>query len=499
MHEAKEARSKQLFTNAEEALAAITAIYDDSIESLRRSFTRFVRGENFGERQRAFYPYVQVTTTSVAPVDSRLAYGFLAAPGTYRATLTRPDLFAKYYLEQFRLLLENHGQPLEVGVSNRSIPIHFALGENLHLEGNLDQARLRSLGDAFDLPDLAGLDDSVANGAYLVPSEQRQPLAMFTAARVDLSLQRLKHYTGTGPEHMQSFVIFTNYQFYVDEFVRLGLEMMQKSSDPAVASVRSTYTAFVEPGAWVTPNANLTGEEPHGARPPRLPQMPAYHLKRADGSGITMVNIGVGPSNAKTITDHIAVTRPHAWIMLGHCAGLRDTQQLGDYVLAHAYSREDHVLDADIPTWVPLPALAEVQLALEGAVEEVTGLSGYELKRLMRTGTVATTDDRNWELREQWELIQRFNLSRAIALDMESATIAANGFRFRVPYGTLLCVSDKPLHGHLKLPGMADRFYRERVDQHLKIGLRAMDLLRENGLESLHSRKLRSFAETAFR
>jgi AMP nucleosidase len=140
-----------------------------------------------------------------------------------------------------------------------------------------------------------------------------------------------------------------------------------------------------------------------------------------------------------------------------------------------------------------------VQQALEGAVEEVTGLSGYELKALMRTGTVATTDDRNWELREQWELIQRFNLSRAIAMDMESATIAANGFRFRVPYGTLLCVSDKPLHGHLKLPGMADRFYRERVDQHLKIGLRAMDLLRENGLERLHSRKLRSFAETAFR
>jgi AMP nucleosidase len=499
MHGTEEGRTPQLYTSAEEALAAVTAIYDDSIETLRRGFTRFVRGEVIKERQRAFYPYVQITTTSVAPIDSRLAYGFLPAPGTYRATLTRPDLFAQYFLEQFRLLLENHGQPLEVGVSNRPIPIHFALGENLHLEGNLDQTRIRSLGDAFDLPDLAGLDDSVANGAYLVPSEQRQPLAMFTAARVDLSLQRLKHYTGTGPEHVQNFVIFTNYQFYVDEFVRLGLEMMQRTDDPALAAIRNTYTAFVEPGAWVTPNANLGDEEPSGARPPRLPQMPAYHLKRADGSGITMVNIGVGPSNAKTITDHLAVTRPHAWLMLGHCAGLRDTQQLGDYVLAHGYVREDHVLDAAIPTWVPLPALAEVQQALEGAVEDIAGLSGYELKALMRTGTIVTTDDRNWELREQWELIQRFNLSRAIALDMESATIAANGFRFRVPYGTLLCVSDKPLHGHLKLPGMADRFYRERVDQHLKIGLRAMDLLRENGLERLHSRKLRSFAETAFR
>ncbi|KAG1437432.1 hypothetical protein G6F57_020250 [Rhizopus arrhizus] len=155
--------------------------------------------------------------------------------------------------------------------------------------------------------------------------------------------------------------------------------------------------------------------------------MPAYHLVRGDHSGIPLVNIGVGPSNAKTITDHIPVLRPHAWLMLGHCAGLRDSQRLGDYVLAHGYVREDHVLDADLPTWVPVPALAEVQVALEQAVEEVAGLSGWDLKRIMRTGTVATIDNRNWELRDHVELVERFAQSRAIALDMESATIAANG------------------------------------------------------------------------
>ena len=81
---------------------------------------------------------------------------------------------------------------------------------------------------------------------------------------------------------------------------------------------------------------------------------------------------------------------------------------------------------------------------------------------------------------------------------MESATISANGFRFRVPYGTLLCVSDKPLHGEIKLPGMADQFYRGQVDQHLRIGLRAVELLRAGSLSQLHSRKLRGFAEVAF-
>jgi AMP nucleosidase len=293
-------------------------------------------------------------------------------------------------------------------------------------------------------------------------------------------------------------VLYTNYQFYIDEFVKLGRTVMTESDDPEVRAYRSQYSSFVEPGDVVTYNANLGSEPVEGAAPPRLPQMPAYHLKRADGSGITMVNIGVGPSNAKTITDHIAVLRPHAWVMLGHCAGLRNTQRLGDYVLAHGYVREDHVLDADLPLWVPIPALAEVQLALERGVADVTQLDGVELKRVMRTGTVASVDNRNWELRDHREPVQRLSQSRAIALDMESATIAANGFRFRVPYGTLLCVSDKPLHGELKLPGMADTFYRGQVDQHLQIGVRAMEILRTNGLDKLHSRKLRSFAEVAF-
>jgi AMP nucleosidase len=156
------------------------------------------------------------------------------------------------------------------------------------------------------------------------------------------------------------------------------------------------------------------------------------------------------------------------------------------------------VLDRDLPPEIAVPAIAEVQVALQQAVEGVTGLAGVEMKTRMRTGTVFTTDDRNWELRHAG-LFERLNQARAIAVDMESATIAANGFRFRVPYGTLLCVSDKPMHGEIKLPGMASRMYRERIDQHLLVGIRALELLREGGVERLHSRKLRSFDEPPFR
>jgi AMP nucleosidase len=456
------------------------------VSHLRARLQAFLGGDLPGERVRATYPYVRVRVDTVLRADSRLAYGFVAGPGRYETTLTRPDLFADYYREQFRLLLRNHAVALEIGASDEPIPVHFSLAEDDHLEGTLTPQRRQLMRDLFDLPDLAAMDDGIANGTHEPGPREPQPLSLFTAPRVDYSLHRMRHYSGTWPEHFQNFVLFTNYQFYIDEFIKLGREAMSLPD--------CEYSAFVEPGNVVTQRGGAVT----GASPPRLPQMPAYHLMRPDRSGITMVNIGVGPANAKNMTDHIAVLRPHAWIMLGHCAGLRNTQQLGDYVLAHGYVREDHVLDEELPLWVPIPALAEIQVALERAVADVTRLTGYELKRVLRTGTVATTDNRNWELLPHPGPERRFSQSRAVALDMESATIAANGFRFRVPYGTLLCVSDKPLHGEIKLPGMANQFYRERVDQHLRIGMRAIELLRQDGMGSLHSRKLRSFAEVAF-
>jgi AMP nucleosidase len=491
------------FDDADAALARVIEIHQAGTAHLRHWLQRFVAGEALPGRVRAFYPVVRVRTQTVLRADARTAYGFVAGPGVFETTLTRPDLFADYLREQFRLLLAHHGAALEVGTSAQAIPLHFSLGESDHLEGDLGAQRRQQLRDLFDLPDLAAMDDGIANGTHESAPGEAQPLSLFTAPRVDYSLHRLRHYTGTAPEHFQHFVLFTNYQFYIDEFVKLGRSLMEVAAGQEAdhADLPNTgFAAFVEPGNVVTYRRGADGQAPasHGAPPPRLPQMPAYHLVRPDGLGVTMVNIGVGPANAKTITDHIAVLRPHAWIMLGHCAGLRNTQQLGDYVLAHGYVREDHVLDEELPPWVPIPALAEIQLALERAVAEVTQLSGFDLKRVLRTGTVASTDNRNWELLPHPGPERRFSQIRAVALDMESATIAANGFRFRVPYGTLLCVSDKPLHGELKLPGMASEFYKTQVANHLQIGVRAMELLREMPIERIHSRKLRSFEETAF-
>ncbi len=476
------------FTDAEAALGRIAAIYEQSVSAIRDAFAAFVeRGEAPAEPLRANYPYLGIdVATADLDVDKPIAYGALFDPGVYGTTLTRPDLFAAYYREQIALLLKHHRVPVVVGVSDRAIPLPFVVEEST---ADADEAQVRALQTHFALPDLSATDDSIVNGTFDPGPEQPKPLALFTAERVDYSLHRLTHYTATSNRYFQRFVMLTNYQRYVDEFVERAREELADGDE---------FTALVEPGDVVTPNARLAGTEPTGTAIEYLPQMPAYHLVRDDGDGVTIINIGVGPSNAKTITDHVAVLRPHCWLTLGHCAGLRRTQLLGDYVLAHGYVREDHVLDQELPCSVPVPAIAEVQVALQESVAKITGLRGLELKTRMRTGTVVSTDNRNWELRYD-ELFERLNQSRAIAVDMESAAIAANGFRFRVPYGTLLCVSDKPMHGEIKLRGMANAFYDERISQHLRIGLETMRLLREGGTLRLHSRKLRSFDEPAFR
>ena len=475
----------EAFRDADAAVERLIELYDIASNYLCETFGEVLATGMPETRYRAFYPELRLTTTTYSSLDTRLSFGHVAEPGRYATTVTRPRLFANYLRQQIGLLIRNHGMPVQVGVSQTAMPVHFAVANDATLTVPQEGATEFSLRDVFDVPDLATMHDDIVNGYGFSYQDGAQPLAPFTAQRVDYSLARLSHYTATDPGHFQNHVLFTNYQFYVQEFEAFARKML---ADPD-----SGYTSFVGPG-----NIEITEADAPLPVSQKLPQMPTYHLKREGDGGISLVNIGVGPSNAKTATDHIAVLRPHAWLMVGHCAGLRNSQRLGDFVLAHGYLRDDNVLDEDLPVWMPIPALAEIQVALEEAVADVTEYEGYELKRIMRTGTVATIDNRNWELRDQSGPVQRLSQSRAIALDMESATIAANGFRFRVPYGTLLCVSDKPLHGELKLPGMASEFYRTQVAKHLLIGIRAMEKIREMPLERIHSRKLRSFEETAF-
>jgi AMP nucleosidase len=477
----------------EGAVDRLEALYAGSCAALSRALERYLATGTppTPEERAAFrYPLLRVVCHHIgAAARTRRAFAKFQQPGAYETTVTHPRHFRNYLLEQLVPLVKEYGAEIEVGVSNREIPYPFVL-ERVEEIAKPGTAAIE-LARYFPTPLLRLVGDEVADGLWPVAEGGPRPLALFDAVRVDFSLHRLVHYTGGDWRNVQNWILLTNFHRYVDQFLRWGASRL---------GANDFYERIVLPGGGEIRRGHDTPDEAEkavAASPWHRFQMPAYHLVAPDRQGVTLINIGVGPSNAKNITDHLAVLRPNCWLMVGHCAGLRQSQQIGDYVLAHAYLRQDRILDAVVPLDMPIPALAEVQIALQDAAAVVTGEKGDALKQRLRTGTVVTTDDRNWELRYAQES-RRFNLSRAIALDMESGTIAANGYRLRVPYGTLLCVSDKPLHGKIKLPDAANAFYASAVAQHLEIGLKALDLLRERQ-DTLHSRKLRSFDEPPFR
>ncbi len=472
-------------------LDKLEELHTASVARLRADVIAYGRDRSLppAERRRdGSYAYPELRlryTGGEQAVSSGRAFGRLNMPGLYATTITRPALFRDYLRDQLELIEANYRVEFAVAPSAQEIPFPYVLDGEAGAE--LAGVDPNEIARWFPSTELALIGDELADGIELDDPDAAIPLSLFDGLRTDFSLARLAHYTGTAPEHFQRFILFTNYHRYVDEFVDWAGRQLGENGYTALAGAGGLYlTERME---------NARGQLSDTAW--RRHQMPGYHLVGENRGGITLVNIGVGPSNAKTICDHLAVLRPEAWLMIGHCGGLRPSQRIGDYVLAHAYLRDDHVLDPVLPPEIPLPAIAEVQQALARASEMVSGEHGSDLKKRFRTGTVVTTDDRNWELRYT-SSARRMSLSRAVGVDMESATIAGQGYRFRVPYGTLLCVSDKPLHGEIKLPGQANKFYEEAIAAHLQIGVTACRLLREEG-PGLHSRKLRAFNEPPFR
>ncbi len=473
------------------ALAEVERLYDQLVETLRADILHFAETGQppLAEKRKDgtyCYPELIVHFSGEGERgDTTRAFGRLQEPGIYATTITRPSLFRDYLAEQLKIITADYDVALEVRRSTQEMPFPYVLdGE---LGARMAGTPPTELAKHFPSTDLALIGDELADGVDLREPETPMPLSLFDGLRTDYSLARLAHYTGTATEHFQKFILFTNYHRYVDEFADWAASQIGQDGYTALSGAGGLY--MDQPASDARQQLSDTAWRRH--------QMPAYHLMREDGTGITLVNIGVGPSNAKTICDHLAVLRPEAWLMIGHCGGLRPSQMIGDYVLAHAYLRDDHVLDAVLPPEIPIPAIAEVQQALAAAAEDVSGTYGADLKKRMRTGTIVTTDDRNWELLYS-RTAMRLSLSRAVGIEMESATIAAQGYRFRVPYGTLLCVSDKPLHGEIKLPGQANKFYEEAIGAHLQIGIQACKRLLAEG-PRLHSRKLRAFNEPPFR
>ena len=431
------------FTEHDSAKAAVEALitmYDAVVELAEEAL-----GSGNHELYRdVVYPKLIVDVKQWRPIDRTEPYGYVDHAGRYAAVLSRPRMMRTYLMDMLTRLVTNYPCDIYTCYSDIQVPPVFIDGlENTPQNiGGIGGETGGGSGDsAIPQPSLDFVDDGIVDSAWDAFHSDELPLFHFAPHRFDVACKRIEHYTGIPADGVQQFILFTNYAMHTTEFVKYGLNELVKGD--------TRYTHMLLPnGEKITANNAATCE--YNLDSPY--QMPRYDLCTADGDGITIINIGVGPSNAKTITDCLAVLRPECWVMIGHCAGLDGRMRIGDLILGNAYQRRDHILD-----------------------------------------------DRNWEWHTPHDLWRILRGSTAVAVDMESAALATNGYRYRIPYGTLLAVSDLPLHNVPKLPAAAQAFYSNSKEAHLMCAVRAMETLAANP-EKLHTRKLRrTIGEVPFR
>ncbi len=201
------------------------------------------------------------------------------------------------------------------------------------------------------------------------------------------------------------------------------------------------------------------------------------NMPSATYNNITIINFGMGSPNAATIMDLLSAISPNAVLFLGKCGGLKLKNKLGDLILPIAAIRSEGTSDDYIPPEVPaLPAFM-----LQRAVS--TSIRDYG--RDYWTGTVLTTNKRVWEYDERFKKYLR--KTRAMAIDMETATIFCVGFLNSIPTGALLLVSDQPMISTGIKTNKSDQEVTEKyVEDHIKIGIEALKLIARGGKSVKH-------------
>lgn len=490
-----------------QAADALVAAFDAAVIQSTAGIDAVLAGRTDAAPTWGRYPELRVTIHDTPERYPRASYGVVPGPGTYSSEIAQPALFRRYLTEQLSLLEERYPLTISVGTGSTVIPLQYLSIMDDGAIAELPTATVQALGEEAPLVDILRVNDEIADGDLDAPTRPENPLFLFSPLRTDLALQRLRHYTGTDPAAFQDYVLFTNYALHVGSFIDYAVELGANGGVDRFTGAQ--YRRIIGPDGLSFALTELDAQAAAQLKAAGVgAQMPAWHLVAADsgtpggrsisGHGVSLVNIGVGPSNAKTITDCVAVLRPHCWMMVGHCAGLDARMDIGDLILPNSYLRRDGVLDRYVSLDTPVPALAEVQQALEvgigSAYVEMMGVTPQ-----MRTGTVMTTSDRNWEYWPATEIQSLLARTAVMSVEMESGTIAANGYRYRVPYGALLAVSDKPLHNQPKLPTMARQFYQASKYHHFLAAVHACQHLASSP-RAAHSRKLRRvIGEVPFR
>ncbi|HVS90944.1 MAG TPA: AMP nucleosidase [Mucilaginibacter sp.] len=193
--------------------------------------------------------------------------------------------------------------------------------------------------------------------------------------------------------------------------------------------------------------------------------------------GITIINFGMGSPVAATIMDLLTAVKPKAVVFLGKCGGLKKKNNVGDLILPIAAIRGEGTSDDYMPAEVPaLPAFA-LQKAISTTIRDIG--------RDYWTGTCYTTNRRVWEHDKEFK--RYLKTLRAMAIDMETATIFTTGFANKIPTGALLLVSDQPMIPEGVKTAESDSAVTEQyVETHLRIGIESLKQLINNGLTVKH-------------
>ena len=204
---------------------------------------------------------------------------------------------------------------------------------------------------------------------------------------------------------------------------------------------------------------------------------PAANMQCATAEGVTMINFGMGSANAATIMDLLSAIKPKAALFLGKCGGLKRKNELGNFIIPIAAIRSEGTSNDYLPPEIPALPAFKLQMAVS------TAIRNHKMDYF--TGTVFTTNKRVWEYDERFK--KYLHKTRAMAIDMETATVFILGFANEIPSGALLLVSDQPMIGTgIKTEESDTRVTQNFVEDHLKIGIKSLKLIKNEGRSVKH-------------
>jgi AMP nucleosidase len=272
----------------------------------------------------------------------------------------------------------------------------------------------------------------IPDNPFLVPNNNR---IYSNLKKRKIALDMLERYTGSHPSQFRKQIILTNFNYYLERFAKLCGDARTRGS-----------------------------------------AMGVVHSKSAD---VSIVDFSIGSPNAAIIIELISVIDPTAVLLLGMCGGLHRSLKKGDFILPTAAIRDEGASHHFMPSRVPALPTFKIQKFVSDIIVE-RGLD-------YRTGVVHTTDYRFWEFDQKFKA--QLYEERALAIEMETATLFVAGFASKVPIGALLLVSDLPLKRNgIKTKRSANSVFKNFTDLHLEIGIKSMSEIAERGEHIRHYR-----------